>query len=189
MKKLILILMIVAMAFSGFAMPIPNVGKSPPPENTTIISTVQANPVVVAIVSPSFDIAPALPFIMFGHSELQATIPIPETTWYGPTCGHNNMMVANEEATRTDPIVREKRFLGAGDSPVLGYAELTPLAASLCMSVNSSFEAPTKTSQATGDNTAFCSLKRFLGAGDRFMSSEFAGLNNLSSQSQNCCVA
>ncbi len=117
MKKLILILMIVVMAFSGSAMPIPNVGKSPPPENSTIIMTVfQANPVATAIVSPSFDIAPALPFIMFGHSELQATMPIPETTWYGPACGHNNMMVANEEATPTDPIVREKRFLGAGDS-------------------------------------------------------------------------
>lgn len=157
--------MIVAMAFSGSAMPIPNVGKSPPPENSTIVSTVQANPVVVAIVSSSFDIAPALPFIMFGHSELQATIPIPETTWYGPACGHNNMMVANEEATPTDPIVREKRFLGAGDSPVLGYAELAPMT-TLSMSVNSSFEAPTKTSQIAGDNTAFCSLKRFLGAGD-----------------------
>lgn len=115
MKKLILILIIVAMTFSGSAMLIPNVGKSPPPENTTIVSTIQANPVVVAIVSPCFDIAPALPFIMFGHNELQATIPIPETTWYGPTCGLNNMMNAKRTATPTDPIVREKRFLGAGD--------------------------------------------------------------------------
>jgi len=177
--------MIVAMAFSGSTMPITNVGKSPPTENSTTIMTVFEAPVVAAIVTPSFDIAPALPFIMFGHSELQATMPIPETTWYGPTCGHNNMMLDNEETTPTDPIVRGKRFLGAGDSHELGYAELTPLT-TLSMSVNSSFEAPTKTSQIAGDNTAFCSLKRFLGPGDRFMSGEIAGLDDLSSQSQNC---
>lgn len=95
MKKIILILLIVFMAFSGSTMPIPNVGKSPPPENTTIISTIfQANPIVVAIVSPSFDIAPALPFIMFGHSELQAMTP-DRTSWTGPACGLNNMQACS----------------------------------------------------------------------------------------------
>jgi len=152
MKKLILILIIVAMTFSGSAMLIPNVGKSPPPENTTIISTIfQANP-VVAIVSPSFDIAPALPFIMFGHNELQASVP-DSTNWAGPTCGLNNMISPNEEtATPTNPIIRVKRFLGAVDSFALGYAELAPLT-TLSMSVNALRQSE---------------MKRFLGAGDSF---------------------
>ena len=167
MKKIILILLIIVMAFSGSAMlvPIPNVGKSPPPENTTIISTIfQANPVVAAIVSPCIDIAPALPFVMFGQSELQAIVP-DRTSWAGPTCGHNNMTSPNEEtATPTDPIVREKRFLGAGDSFALGYAELAPLT-TLSMSGNI-MRSQKETSQTAGNNTVFRSLKRFLGAGD-----------------------
>lgn len=87
-----------------------------------------------------------------------------------------NMKNSRSDAENSASMQTLKFFLGPGDRFVSG--SITTGLTQLSQNQIAMTRAP-KNSMP----------KRFLGPGDRFMSGKLAGLNNLSSQSQNCYVA
>lgn len=204
MKKLIVLMIVMMMAFSVCATPLlqsPVSGnKGSPPEITLASNLYQGS---LAVMSEFVELS----------AELSVTaLPV---MWE-----FNNSVTTNKKfAANTANLQASEFFMGAGDRFVSGeITGLTQLSQNMNMK-NSRSDTENSASMQTlkfflGPGDRFVSgsittgltqlsqnqiamtrapknsmLKRFLGPGDRFMSGKLAGLNNLSSQSQNCYVA
>jgi hypothetical protein len=200
MKKLIVLMIVMMMAFSVCATPL-------------LQSTVSGN----KDSPPEITLASNLLAVMSEFVELSAELSV---TALPVTWEFNNSVTTNKKfAANTANLQASEFFMGAGDRFVSGeITGLTQLSQNMNMK-NSRSDAENSASMQTlkfflGPGDRFVSgsittgltqlsqnqiamtrapknsmLKRFLGPGDRFMSGKLAGLNNLSSQSQNCYVA